>query len=53
MIKTVEWSVAKGSRDVTKFLERTAFPEEAEKAAALVLADIRARGDEAVAEAVA
>jgi histidinol dehydrogenase len=38
---------------VTEFLERSAFPEEAERAAYEVLAAIRARGDEAVAEYVA
>ena len=39
--------------EVTKFLARSAFPEEAEKAAAEVLAAIRAEGDAAVARYVA
>ena len=38
---------------VSKFIARPAFPEEAEAVAAEVLADIRKRGDTAVAEAVA
>ena len=42
-----------GDRIVEKFNARPAFPEAAEKAAAAVLADIRERGDKAVAEAVA
>ena len=45
--------VGKGDRAVAKFNARPAFPEEAEVAAATVLADIRKRGDRAVAEAVA
>ena len=53
MIRIVEWSPAKRSRVVEEFLSRSAFPEEAETAAAAVLADIRKRGDAAVAEAVA
>ena len=54
MLKIVDWSAGKRqSVAVTAFLERNAFPEEAEKAAAAVLAAIRARGDEAVAEFVA
>ena len=53
MIKIVNWSPAKRSRVVDEFLSRSAFPEEAEKAASAVLSDIRARGDDAVAEAVA
>ena len=54
MVKIVEWSAkTRQSRAVTAFLERSAFPEEAEKAAAEVLAAIRARGDAAVAEYVA
>ena len=54
MLRIVDWSVKKRqSRAVTAFLERSAFPEEAEKAAAEVLAAIRARGDAAVAEYVA
>ena len=54
MLKIVEWSAKKRqSRTITAFLERSAFPEEAEKAAAEVLAAIRARGDAAVAEYVA
>jgi len=54
MIKIVEWSVAKPqSKTVTRFLQRSAFPEEAEKAATEVLAAIRAEGDVAVARYVA
>ena len=54
MLRIVDWSVKKRQcRAVTEFLERSAFPEEAEKAASEVLAAIRARGDEAVAEYVA
>lgn len=54
MIRIVEWTAAKPqSRIVTKFLARSAFPEEAEKAAAEVLASIRAEGDDAVARYVA
>lgn len=54
MLRIVDWS-GKGrqSKVVTEFLERSAFPEEAERAASEVLADIRARGDAAVAECVA
>ena len=54
MLKIVEWSLGrKQAGCVTEFLERSAFPEEAERAAHEVLAAIRARGDEAVAEYVA
>ena len=54
MLKIVEWSDTETqTKTVTKFLERSAFPEEAEKAAAEVLADIRAHGDGAVAGYVA
>ncbi|MBQ4199760.1 MAG: histidinol dehydrogenase [Kiritimatiellae bacterium] len=53
MVRIVEWAADKPqSRAVTKFLERSAFPEEAEKAAAEVLAAIRAEGDAAVARYV-
>lgn len=41
-----------GDRFVDKFNARPAFPEEAEKAAASVLADIRKNGDKAVLAAV-
>ena len=41
------------NRLVSKFNARPAFPEEAEKAAAAALAEIRARGDAAVMELVA
>ena len=53
MVRIVEWA-AKGpqSKYVTRFLERSAFPEEAEKAAAEVLAAIRTQGDAAVARYV-
>ena len=54
MVRIVEWAAEKPqSRIVTKFLARSAFPEEAEKAAAEVLAAIRAEGDAAVARYVA
>ena len=54
MLRIVDWSVSKRqNRAVTEFLERSAFPEEAERAAFEVLAAIRARGDEAIAEYVA
>ena len=53
MVRIIEWSANKAqSRYVTTFLERSAFPEEAEKAASAVLADIRRQGDEAVAKYV-
>ena len=42
-----------GDRRIEKFNARPAFPEEAEKAAAAVLADIRKNGDKAVLAAVA
>ena len=53
MVRIVEWSAQRPqSRYITKFLERSAFPEEAEKAAAEVLAAIRKDGDKAVAQYV-
>ena len=53
MVRIVEWAAEKPqSKIVTKFLARSAFPEEAEKAAAEVLAAIRAEGDAAVARYV-
>ncbi|MDE3275614.1 MAG: histidinol dehydrogenase [Verrucomicrobiota bacterium] len=53
MLRIVDWSEKKRqSKIVTAFLERSAFPEEAEKAAAAVLADVRVRGDSAVADCV-
>ena len=45
--------VKAGDKRIEKFNARPAFPEEAEKAAAAVLADIKKRGDKAVIEAVA
>ena len=42
-----------GDPRIEKFNARPAFPEEAEKAASAVLADIRKRGDAAVLDAVA
>ncbi len=45
--------VSAGDRRIERFNARPAFPEEAEKAASAVLADIRARGDAAVLDAVA
>ena len=54
MVRIVDWSAEKPqSKIVTKFLARSAFPEEAEKAAAEVLAAIRKDGDKAVAHYVA
>ena len=54
MLRIVDWSAKKRTgRVVAEFLERSAFPEEAERAAAEVLAKIRAKGDAAVAEYVA
>ena len=54
MIRIVEWAASRPqSRYSSRFLERSAFPEEAEKAAAEVLAAIRAEGDAAVARYVA
>lgn len=53
MLRIVDWSEKKRqSKIVTAFLERSAFPEEAEKSAAAVLADVRVRGDAAVADCV-
>jgi len=53
MLRIVEWSAEKPqSRVVANFLSRSAFPEEAEKAASEVLAAIRAEGDAAVARYV-
>ncbi len=49
MIRIVE----AGDRRIAAFNARPAFPEEAEKAAAATLAEIRRRGDAAVMEAVA
>ena len=45
--------VKTGDGRIAKFNARPAFPEEAEKAAAEVLSDIRRRGDAAVLDAVA
>jgi histidinol dehydrogenase len=45
--------VKPGDRRIAKFNARPAFPEEAEKAAAAALAEIRSRGDDAVLELVA
>ena len=42
-----------GDRRIEAFNARPAFPEEAERAAAAALAEIRARGDAAVVELVA
>ncbi len=53
MLRIVEWAAEKPqSKVVTKFLARSAFPEEAEKAASEVLGAIRAEGDAAVARYV-
>ena len=54
MLKTVEWSrKGRSNRTVNQFLARSAFPQEAETAAAEVLAAVRARGDRAVSAYVA
>ena len=54
MVRIVEWATERPQgKVITKFLARSAFPEEAEKAAAEVLAAIRAEGDAAVARYVA
>ena len=53
MIAIENWSPGTPSRRIAAFLRREAFPEAAEKAASETLADIRARGDAAVADAVA
>lgn len=45
--------VEAGGREAARFNARPAFPEKAEIAAAAVLADVRRRGDAAVADAVA
>ena len=45
--------VKTGDRRIEKFNARPAFPEEAEKAAAAALAEIKARGDAAVLDLVA
>ena len=45
--------VSAGDRRIAAFNARPAFPEEAERAAAAALADIRARGDRAVLDLVA
>ena len=45
--------VKPGDRRVAKFNARPAFPEEAEKAAATALAEIKSRGDKAVLDLVA
>jgi len=48
-VKLVRWSPLKASETVQAFLNRPAFAPEAESKAAAVLADIKAKGDEAVA----
>ena len=54
MLRIGNWSSDRPqTKAVTRFLERSAFPEEAEKAAAEVLAAIRREGDAAVARYVA
>lgn len=50
MVRIVEWAADRPqNKAVTAFLQRSAFPEEAEAAAAKVLAAIRREGDRAVA----
>ena len=54
MLKIVQWAADRPqSKTVTRFLERSAFPDAAEKAASEVLAAIRREGDAAVARYVA
>ena len=54
MIRILDWSADKPeNKYVTRVLARSAFPDEAEKAAAEVLVAIRAEGDRAVARYVA
>jgi histidinol dehydrogenase len=54
MLRIVKWAAKEPqAKAVTRFLERSAFPEEAEKAAAEVLAAVRREGDAAVARYVA
>ena len=54
MVRIVKWAAQRPqSKVVTRFLARSAFPEEAEKAAAEVLSAIRTEGDAAVARHVA
>ena len=54
MLRILNWSEKTAqNKNVTKFLQRSAFPEEAEKAAAEVLAAIRREGDAAIARFVA
>lgn len=50
-ILTLKWPKRQNT-EVDAFLQRPAFPIEAEEAASKILADIRKRGDEAVIEAV-
>lgn len=52
MIAIENWNPRRPGKRIAGFLRREAFPAEAERAAAAVLASIRERGDEAVAEAV-
>jgi histidinol dehydrogenase len=51
-VKVVKWSPNSPSEAVTRFLDRSAFTPEAESLAREMLADIRMRGDEALAEYV-
>lgn len=50
-IRIVEWSVGSANSEVEAFLSRPAFDPAAEKAAAEVLADVKARGNAAVLDA--
>lgn len=50
-IPILDWSLASPTPEVERFLSRPAFDERAEAAAAQCLADIRARGVEAVLDA--
>ena len=53
MISIEKWAVGTSNDNIDTFLRRSAFPQEAEDAAAALLADIRKRGNAAVIDAVA
>ncbi len=52
-IRIVNWSPTRRSRTIEVFLQRPAFDETAEKVAADMLMDVRARGETAVLAAIA
>ena len=51
-IRIVKWSPERRSRTIEVFLQRPAFDDAAEKTAAIMLADIRSRGEAAVLAAI-